>query len=199
MAARIIALEGIDQSGKQTQTRLLAKRLRRRDYKTTTISFPIYKSLSGKRIRAYLRGRQNLPDEAVHMLYSLNRWENQDLIENLVRRYDFVIADRYTPSNLAYGTSRGLNLTWLEGLDKGLPSADLVIVLDTPVPLSFARKSRHRDVYESDREFLVRVRRAYKILSKRLDWRIVSASRSPSDVELEIWSVVTNKFRMPLK
>ena len=84
------------------------------------------------------------------MLYSLNRWENRELINKLVHSSDYLIADRYTPSNLAYGLSRGLSLGWLQGLDKGLPTADLVIVLDVPIVSSFERKSKNRDVHERE-------------------------------------------------
>ncbi len=108
MRGKIIALEGIDQSGKRTQTRLLAEELERKGARVGTISFPIYRSPSGRQIQRFLAGKQEYPATALHMLYSLNRWENQELITNLTEKSDFVIADRYYPSNLAYGVSRGL-------------------------------------------------------------------------------------------
>jgi dTMP kinase len=132
------------------------------------------------------------------MLYALNRWENQGVILGLVDKNDFVIADRYTPSNLAYGVSRGLTLSWLRTLDEGLPSANLVIVLDVPVPASFARKRRDRDVHESDRQLLVRVRRSYKVLARQLDWKTIDATRAVGEVESAVWRLVTRKFNLPL-
>src|SRR2546428_8944406 len=128
------------------------------------------------------------------MLYSLNRWENQELITNLTEKSDFVIADRYYPSNLAYGVSMGLSLEWLQGLDRGLPTASLVIVLDVPVPESFARKSRGRDVHEKNRQLLAKVRRTYQTLAKKLGWKIVDATRPVEEVHEAVWGLVRKKF-----
>jgi dTMP kinase len=194
LRGRIIALEGIDQSGKRTQTRLLADELKKKGEKVGTISFPIYKSPSGRQIQRFLEGKQEYPATALHMLYSLNRWENQEQIVRLTQGSDFVIADRYSPSNLAYGVSRGLSLDWLQGLDRGLPKASLVIVLDVPVPASFARKSRGRDVHEKNRQLLVKVRRRYQTLAKKLGWKMVDATRPVEEVHEAIWRLVRKKF-----
>ncbi len=176
MRGKIIALEGIDQSGKRTQTRLLAEELERKGARVGTISFPIYRSPSGRQIQRFL-------------------WENQELITNLTEKSDFVIADRYYPSNLAYGVSRGLSLGWLQGLDRGLPTASLVIVLDVPVLSSFGRKSSGRDVHERDKKLLLRVGLTYRTLAKKLDWKMVDANRPVEEVHEAVWSIVRKKFR----
>jgi dTMP kinase len=194
LQARIIAFEGIDQSGKRTQTKRLAKRLELRGFAVRTVSFPVYKSFTGRLIRRYLEGDQNYSKQALHMLYSLNRWENQELIHSLLRSADFLITDRYTPSNLAYGVSKGLNLKWLVNLDTGLPKADLVIILDVSVKSSFARKSNQRDVHEKNSELLIRVNRAYKKLGRKLGWKTVAGTNSVKDVESAVWRVVQQKF-----
>jgi dTMP kinase len=196
LPARIIALEGIDQSGKRTQARLLLGSLKRKGLRVASISFPVYESPAGQEIRRFLQGKWDYPPEALHMLYSINRWENQARILSLIERTDFVVADRYTPSNLAYGVSRGLSLDWLQTLDRGLPTADLVIVLDVPVPSSFARKQKNRDVHESDTKLLMKVRHAYKTLSARLGWKIVDATMPVEEVESAVWNIVARKFKL---
>jgi len=195
MRGQIIALEGIDQSGKRTQTRLLANDFKSKGAKVSTISFPIYGSPSGRLIQRFLEGKQKYPSTALHVLYSLNRWENQELIASLTEKSDFVIADRYYPSNLAYGVSRGLSLGWLQGLDRGLPRASLVIVLDVPVLSSFGRKSSGRDVHERDKKLLLRVGLTYRRLAKKLDWKLVDANRPVEKVHEAVWSIVRRKFR----
>ena len=195
MPGKIIDIEGIDQSGKRTQTRLLAEDLKKEGAKVSTISYPIYKSPSGRQIQRFLQGKQNYPATALHMLYSLNRWENQELITNLTEKSDFVIADRYYPSNLAYGVSRGLGLEWLQGLDRGLPTASLVIVLDVPVLSSFGRKWSGRDVHERDKRLLLRVGRTYRTLAKKLDWKMVDANRPIEEVHEAVWGIVRKEFR----
>ena len=196
MRGRIIALEGIDQSGKRTQTRLLANELKKKGARVGTISFPIYKSPSGRQIQRFLQGKQEYPAKALHMLYSINRWENQEQIVKLIQDSDFVIADRYYPSNLAYGVSRGLSLGWLQGLDQGLPTANLVILLDVPVHSSFTRKSKGRDVHERDNRFLTKVRQKYEALGKKLDWKIVDGTRPVEEVHEAVWRLVRQKFRL---
>lgn len=132
------------------------------------------------------------------MLYSLNRWENQKEIENLLDEADFVIADRYSPSNIAYGISKGLDLKWLIELDKGLPTADLVIVLDVPVSSSFERKSKERDVHERSVQLLSKVRKSYKALAPRFRWSVIDAHGSARDVDSQIWKLVIHSFSLPL-
>lgn len=160
------------------------------------MSFPVYESSSGKLIRLYLEGKQDYSDQALHMLYSLNRWESQGLIMGLLRKTDFLIADRYIPSNLAYGVSKGLSLKWLLALDAGLPEADLVIILDVPISSSFARKSRQRDIHEQNNDLLARVSRSYKKLGNQLGWKAVNGRASADDVESDVWSVVRERFRI---
>ena len=186
MRSRLIAVEGIDQAGKKTQTSLLAKSLRREGFKVTTLSFPFYQTGSGRLIRAFLAGRAKVSPNVLHMLYSLNRWEKLETVTGLLKENDFVLCNRYIPSNLAYGEARGLNVEWLSGLDSGLPEPGVVFVLDVPVPRSFSRKTTKRDVNEKDRTFLDRVRRNYRILARRFGWRLIDGTKSPEEVHEHI-------------
>jgi dTMP kinase len=86
-----------------------------------------------------------------------------ETINGALKKNDFVICNRYTASNLAYGEARGLSVQWLASLDAGLPEARAVFVLDVPIPKSFSRKTRRRDVNERDRAFLEKVRRNYRL------------------------------------
>ncbi len=190
MPARFIVLEGIDQSGKKTQSSLLVRRLEREGFRATALTFPVYASPSGRIIRGFLLGRRKLPSEAVHMLYSLNRWENKESMIGQLESSEFVVADRYTPSNIAYGMARGLDLEWLRSLDRGLPIPDTVIVLDVPVPSSFDRKASRRDLHESDRVLLSRVRGSYLKLARALHWNIVKGTGPAEKVHEEVWTTV---------
>jgi|SRR2546422_190526 len=188
--ARFIVLEGIDQAGKKTQTRLLVARLRKSGFKTTSLSFPIYNTPAGRQIRAFLSGRSAPPLEALHMLYSLNRWENKTRILKTLKSCDVVVADRYTGSNLAYGTAHGLSLRWLAGLDEGLPKPDAVIVVDVPVPSAFRRKKEKRDTHENDGAFLLRAKTAYLRLARKYSWKIIRGTGSTEQVHKNIWNII---------
>jgi len=120
------------------------------------------------------------------MLYSLNRWENMETITNALKKNDLVVCNRYTASNLAYGEARGLSVQWLASLDAGLPEARAVFVLDVPIPKSFLRKTRRRDVNERDRALLEKVRRNYRSLAHRFGWRLVDGTKPPNEVHERI-------------
>jgi dTMP kinase len=186
LPSRLIALEGIDQAGKKTQTGLLSKSLRREGFKVATLSFPIYSTSSGRLIRSFLAGNTKSSPNVLHMLYSLNRWENFGTINDALRKNDFVICNRYTASNLAYGEARGLSVQWLAGLDAGLPEPRAVFVLDVPIPRSFSRKTRSRDVNERDRAFLEKVRRNYRSLARTFGWHLVDGTKPPEEVHQRI-------------
>ena len=186
MGARFVDLEGIDQAGKETQSSPLQREFHRRGLTYVTLDFPAYSSVIGKEIRAFLNGRRSYNSHALHMLYSLNRWENREKLMLALDTADIVMTDRYTPSNIAYGLAKGLKLDWLSGLDRGLPEPDSIIVLDVPVEYSFARKRERRDAHESNRKLLLRVRRNYLSLARKLNWLVIDASRPAKMVHEDI-------------
>ncbi len=186
MGARFVDLEGIDQAGKETQSSPLQREFHRRGLTYVTLDFPAYSSVIGKEIRAFLNGRRSYNSHALHMLYSLNRWENREKLMLALDTADIVMTDRYTPSNIAYGLAKGLKLDWLSGLDRGLPEPDSIIVLDVPVEYSFARKRERRDAHESNRKLLLRVRRNYLSLARKLNWLVIDASRPAETVHEDI-------------
>ena len=124
------------------------------------------------------------------MLYSMNRWESIALMKKQLTDNQYLIADRYSPSNIAYGTARGLDEIWLMNLDRGLPEPDQVILVDTPVKTSFARKTVNRDIHERDRVFLEKVRRNYLQLARRKHWTVVKGDRPLQEVNDDLWRQV---------
>ena len=87
----MIVLEGIDQSGKQTQTHLLSKKLGEHGFKVETLSFPLYSTVIGKEVKNYLQNNSTLPIEAMHMLLSANRWELKSLICEWISQNKFFL------------------------------------------------------------------------------------------------------------
>ena len=144
---KIIVFEGIDKAGKTTQAKLLEKKL---GNKCVRIDFPDYSTPVGKEIRQFLDGKRNYPDEVKMMLLSANRWEKKGEIEKIVSKGTTVIMNRYYQSNLVYGISKGLKLDWLLSLDKGLPKADLVIVIDIRPKTLVSRSKNVVDTFEKD-------------------------------------------------
>ncbi len=165
-------------------------KLRRQGFKVATLDFPVYSTSAGREIQAFLNGKRNYPPRAVHMLYSLNRWENLARIVRNLDSKDFLLADRYIASNLAYGLAKGLDLEWLHSLDQGLPKPERVVVLDVPVGSSFARKGERRDLHESNRALLLRVRRNYLKLANKFNWHVVDGTGAVEIVQSQIWKTL---------
>ncbi|KPV61453.1 MAG: putative thymidylate kinase [Candidatus Bathyarchaeota archaeon BA1] len=191
----LLAFEGLDQSGKKTQVELLTKRLEERGYHVEKIAFPDYNTLIGKEIKAFLYGEREYNIQVRHILYAANRWERKEDIDRWLNEEKFVIVDRYSPSNLAYGVAHGLDINWLLNLEKGLPKADLVIVIDTSPEVSFERKYMERDIYERDLQFLKKVRGAYSLLSKKFNWIIVNGERPVKNIHEDIWKVINRHLK----
>lgn len=191
MKGLFIVIEGLDQSGKKTQTNLLTSRLRKVGYSVETISFPDYTTPIGREIRRYLDGKRDFGPEIRQFLYVANRWERKHDLENWLRKGRVVIADRYMQSNLAYGLANGLDLQWMINLEQGLPKADVTIVLDIPVHTAFRRRKTLRDVYERDKAFLKRIRSSYLALAEKFDWALVNGKDPPETVAENIWKIVS--------
>jgi len=175
--ALLVAIEGVDAVGKRTQSSLLAAWLRSRKMASSLVSFPDYGTVIGREIKSYLHGERTYSSEVGHMLYAVNRWEKKGELERLLAGSDVVVVNRYSPSNFAYGTARGLRLSWLMGLEEGLPKADLVLVLDAPPSALTNRRGPGKDNYERNIPYQERVRHAYLQLSRELGWTTVNAAQ----------------------
>lgn len=184
---KIIVFEGIDKAGKTTQAKLLEKKL---GSKCVRIDFPDYSTPIGKEIRKFLDGKRNYPDEVKMMLLSANRWEKKGEIEKIVSKGTTVIMNRYYQSNLVYGISKGLKLDWLLSLDKGLPKADLVIVIDIKPKTLASRSKNVVDTFEKDLELIRRVKKNYRILANKFNWRTVEGEKSVDEVHGQVLRIV---------
>lgn len=184
---KIIVFEGIDKAGKTTQAKLLEKKL---GSKCVRIDFPDYSSPIGKEIKRFLDGKRNYPDEVKMILLSANRWEKKDEIEKMVSKGITVIMNRYYQSNLVYGISKGLKLDWLLSLDKGLPKADLVIVIDIRPKTLVSRSKNVVDTFEKDLELIRRVKKNYRILANKFNWRTVEGEKSVDEVHGQVLRIV---------
>jgi dTMP kinase len=184
---KIIVFEGIDKAGKTTQAKLLEKKL---GSKCVRIDFPDYSTPIGKEIRQFLDGKRNYPDEVKMILLSANRWEKKGEIEKMVSKGTTVIMNRYYQSNLVYGISKGLKLDWLLSLDKGMPKADVVIVIDIR-PMTLASRSKNVvDTFEKDLELIRRVKKNYRILANKFNWRTVEGEKSVDEVHGQVLRIV---------
>ena len=185
---KIIVIEGIDKAGKTTQAKLLQKKIRS---KCVRFDFPDYSTPVGKEIKQFLDGKRGYPDEVKMILLSANRWEKKAEIERVIGKGTTIIMNRYYQSNLVYGISKGLKLGWLLALEKGLPRADLVIVIDIKSNTLVTRtKNGVIDTFEKDLELIRKVKKNYRILANKFNWSIIDGEKSVDDVHYQVLKIV---------
>ena len=189
-SGKLVVIDGIDQSGKRTQTQMLARKIQKFGYPTSIWSFPDYATPLGRQLKFYLAGRTRFDFHAVHLLYAANKWEHVVSIARDVKAGRVVVINRYTPSNLAYGIAHGLSPNWLEPLERDLPKPDLVLILNVSPRVSFKRKRQFRDVHEENLSYLCKVRDAYLRLARKHRWKIIDGEREAGIVGLELWKYV---------
>ena len=193
----ILALEGIDASGKKTQSQLLYRWLGSEGIPSEYISFPDYSTPIGQEIGGFLSGTKNYPIEARHMLYSANRLEHKERIERWLGEGRILIINRYCDSNLAYGAASGLSIEWLKSLESKMPPADYIFYLKGEVKLSKERKSK-RDKFEIDLDFLKRVSSVYNALAESPNWFTIDADNSIESIHYEISRLTRKLLEEPL-
>jgi len=191
MAGCLIAFEGLDQSGKQTQAELLRDRLRNDGRKARLVSFPDYATSIGEEIARALAGEREYGPDVMQLLYVANRYERKD---DLVRWLDgglILVCDRYMASSIAYGEAQGLDAAWLSGVQKFLPPATATVLLDIAPDTAVKRKAVDRDRYERDLALQERVRASYLRQATEHSWIQLNGERPKNEIAADVFERVS--------
>jgi dTMP kinase len=191
---KLIIIEGLDKSGKTTQSKLLFNYYEKvYPGQVSLMNFPDYTTRIGREIKLFLQGKVEHSNEVKHILLSANRWEKKSEIESLREQSRFIILNRYYQSNLAYGLANGLNFEWLVNLDNGLPKEDIVIVLDIDPSISYKRGMNNDfilDRFEKDKIFLEKARKNYLDLAKKFKWNIINSDSDTKSIFEKIVNII---------
>jgi dTMP kinase len=185
----LIAFEGLDQSGKQTQAEMLRDRLATAGRRVKLLSFPDYETPIGSEIEHALHGSREYGPDVMQLLYIANRYEWKPRIEEERSNGTILICDRYLASSVVYGEAQGLDAAWLLEMQKYLPQPDLTCLLDIAPEVSARRKTVARDKYERDLMLLGRVRESY-LRQAAKGWVRISADRDREVVAAEVYAAV---------
>jgi dTMP kinase len=197
MSGKLIALEGLDQSGKQTQAELLRDRLKQEGHKARLVSFPDYGTSIGEEIARALQGEREYAPEVMQLLYIANRYERRP---DLLRWLDgglILVCDRYTASSVAYGEAQGLEGAWLADLQKFLPVPAVTILLDIAPETAVKRKATDRDRYERDLAMQQRVRESYCLQANQQGWITLDGERPKDVIAADVFNVIAPQLVVP--
>lgn len=197
MPGSLIAFEGLDQSGKETQARLLRDRLRLEGHKARAIAFPDYGTAIGEEIARALQGERHYGPDVMQLLYIANRYERRLTLEQWLAGGLILLCDRYVASSIAYGEAHDLDPLWLTEIQKFLPRPDLTLLLDISPETAVRRKATDRDRYERDLELLTRVRASYLRLARQPAWAVIDGDRAKAEVAEEVAGIVASRLGRP--
>lgn len=194
MPGHLIAFEGLDQSGKETQAQLLRDRLKEGGHKARLLTFPDYGTSIGEEIARALQGERDYGPDVMQLLFVANRYERKPDIERWLAGGVILLCDRYLASSIAYGEAQDLNPAWLADVQRFLPKPHLTVLLDIAPETAVRRKAVDRDKYERDLALLARVRESYMRQSADPSWTRVDGARPKDAVSAEIATVVFSRL-----
>lgn len=179
MKGKLIVIEGVDGSGKQTQSEKLYRTLLNKGLRVMKVEFPDYQSESSSLVKMYLRGDfgKNPDDVSAYVassFFAVDRYASYTTKwKSFYESGGIVVADRYTTANMVHQaskisdqTERDAFLDWLYDLEfgmYGIPRPDLVFFLDVPPEFSMEmtkdRKNKitgenEKDIHEGDQHHL---------------------------------------------
>ncbi len=197
MDGKLIAFEGLDQSGKQTQAERLRDHLKTQGRKARLVSFPDYGTSIGEEIARALSNERAYGPDVMQLLYVANRYEKKPDLLRWLEGGLILVSDRYTASSVAYGEAFGLDAAWLTEMQKFLPAAALTILLDIAPETAVTRKSVDRDRYERDLAMQARVRESYHRQAQAQGWVVLDGERSKEEIAADVLSAVASRLGLP--
>ena len=195
---KLIIFEGLDGSGKGTQTKLTAEELKAEERDLRQITFPNYQSPSSSLVKMYLGGEfGQRPDDvnayAASSFYAVDRYASYKTDwGSFYREGGLVLSDRYTTSNAVHQCSKLPPMHWdgflnwlfdFEYKKIGIPAPDCVVYLavDPEVSQKLMTERYHgdesrKDIQEKDREYMARSRAAAEYCARTLGWQRIECT-----------------------
>lgn len=208
MSGRLIVIEGLDGSGKATQTELLFKKLSASGEQTVAVTFPDYESPSSSLVRMYLSGElgesaQDVNAYAAASFYAVDRFAS--FKKNWGKDYlsgKTILADRYTTSNAIYQLAKLPKTEWDSFLDwmydyeynlLRLPKPHIVIYLDMSPDVSqklllkrYCGDSGKKDLHEKNLDFLKSCRQSALYSADKLGWHIIRCCDGAAPLNIDV-------------
>lgn len=219
---KLIVIEGIDGSGKETQTNRLYERLVQEKQKVLKIQFPRYHKESAALIKMYLNGSFGAEVDSVNpfiasTFYAVDRYASfKEEWEDFYKHGGIVISDRYTTSNMIHQMAkisgeveREKYLNWLWNFEFELfelPIPDLVIFLDMPPQYGWKLISnrcnkfsgkKEKDIHEKNHQYLLDAYHSACLVTEKYNWQRICCVekervKTIEEIHQEIYSVINS-------
>lgn len=200
---KLIVFEGLDGSGKETQTKILTEKLIKKNFNVKRVEYPNYKEEYSSLVRLYLSGKisKNLFEvnsyatagfyAADHYLTFEKNWK-----ENYLKNY-VIVADRYVSSNAIYQMAKLKNsewesfLNWLydyEFFKLKLPRENFLIYLDVDLNVSkslIRKRNEKKDIHEENFLYLEKCKKAALFLAKKFNWCVLKCCEDGKMLSIE--------------
>lgn len=204
---KLIVIEGLDGSGKATQSELLYKALQAEGVKTARVSFPDYESDSSALVKMYLAGdfgksANGVNPYAASSFYAVDRYASfKCKWEEMYKGEYIIIADRYTTSNGVHQCSKLAESDWQNFMDWlydfeynkiGIPKPDMVVYLDMLPAVSqkllsgrYMGDESKKDIHEKDAEHLENSRKAALFCIEHDGWQKISCDNGEGPLSID--------------
>lgn len=204
---KLIVIEGLDGSGKATQSDLLAKSFQNKTEQVRRISFPAYQSQSSALVKMYLAGEfgekaGDVNAYAASTFYAVDRFASfRSDWGSFYQDGGIVVSDRYTTSNAVHQCSKlpknewDAYLDWLFDFEYekiGIPAPDKVIFLDLPLEVSqklmsgrYHGDEAKKDIHEKDLAYLSRSHEAAWYCAEKYHWHRIDCTENGKLLSIE--------------
>lgn len=185
-----ITLYGINNVGKTTQAKRLVERIKSLGKSACYLKYPVYDlEPSGIFLDRVLRSKnpQHISEEELQMWFTLNRFQYQSALKDLLKD-QFVIAEDYTGTGIAWGLAKGADKKWLEELNKYLLKEDLAILMNGKRQLK-SKESDH--IHERDDVLVEKCAQVFKRLASDYGWEQVEVRDDWDETTEVLWQKIT--------
>jgi len=220
MSGQLIVIEGLDGSGKATQSKLLYEALLAQGKDVRKVSFPDYDSNSSALVKMYLAGEfgkdpGDVNAYAASSFFAVDRFASYKAQwGKFYENGGIVIADRYTTSNAIHQCSKLPAEQWDQYIDwlfdfefrlMGIPAPDAVIYLQVDPEVSqklmtgrYQGDESKKDIHESNLEYLAASRKAAEYCAEKLGWKTIACSaedqlRTIESIHADVMRVVSGE------
>lgn len=189
-SSMLITLYGINNIGKTTQALKLTERLKEMGHDAVYVKYPVYEvEPSGIFLNKFLRSgsAQTISEEELQMWFTLNRYQFEPTLKNWLDEGKIVIAEDYTGTGIAWGTTKGASTKWLEGINRHLIRENLAILLDGE-RFTHAQEADH--LHEGNPEYMKRSRQVHLELGEKYGWTLVPVQGSADETASILWELI---------